>query len=158
MAAGANAEAPLGGPQIDPVVPSMEKVIPGLRSEASTTATVPRMPAADPAGIAAPASAAPIDERMYDAKDADVTPPELIYPRAIKTWPAGSNRDLPFVEVIVNDKGTVDSVKGCEPPKTLAESLELLNALSAVGNWRFRPADKGGRSVKYRLVVVRRLL
>lgn len=158
MAAGASAEAPLGASQIDPVVPSIERVMPSLRSEASTTANVPRVPAADSAGIAASASAAPIDERMYDAKDVDVTPPELVYPRAIKTWPAGSSRDLPFVEVIINEKGTVDSVKGFEPPKTLAESLELLNALSAVGNWRFRPADKGGHSVRYRLVVVRRML
>jgi hypothetical protein len=157
MSAGANAEAPPGASQIDPVVPSIEKVIPNPRSEESTAATLIRAPVADLAGMPSP-SASPIDQRMYDAKDVDVAPPELIYPRAIKTWPAGSNRDLPFVEVIVNEKGTVDSVKGCEPPKTLAESLELLNALSAVGNWRFLPADKGGHSVKYRLVVVRRVL
>jgi hypothetical protein len=106
---------------------------------------------------AALASSASVDERTYSVQDVNVTPPELRFPRTIKSWPAGSRQDVPYLEVVVNEKGTVDGVKARQTPATIAESVELLTALSSVHNWRFRPAERSGHSVKYRLVLVRGL-
>jgi hypothetical protein len=105
-----------------------------------------------------PAPPTAIDERMYGVRDTDVTPPELLYPQHVKSWPSGSDADNLYVEIVVNEKGTVDSVRPWQPPQTIAEAVIVLRALSFAKTWRFHPAEKGGHPVKYRLTVVRSMM
>lgn len=57
------------------------------------------------------------------------------------------------IAVVVNERGSVDSVKAVNVPLSLGESVMLTAALSAVKSWQFRPAMKDGAAVKYRQIV-----
>ena len=57
------------------------------------------------------------------------------------------------IEVLVNERGTVDAVRAVAPPRTLGESLLVTMGLSAAKSWSFQPALKDGRPVKYRTLV-----
>ena len=139
-------------------MPSVEQVQTSLPPEVSTPSTLPHAPAAAVVAAATKPTSSGTDDRTYNAQDADVTPPHLLSPRAITSWPAGSDPDVPVLEVVVNEKGTVNAVKSLQRPRTIAEYLALMRTLSAAHDWRFRPAERSGHSVKYRLVIVRGLL
>jgi hypothetical protein len=151
----ANHASPLEGAEIDLVDPSIEQIQAGPPLEVSAPPVSIRAPAAVVLG---PASTTSVEKGTYDAQDAEVTPPELLSPRRIRSWPAGSDRDVALLEVVVNEKGTVDGVKSRLSPRTVAESISLITTLSVVHTWRFRPAERNGHSVRYRLLIVRSLL
>ena len=69
----------------------------------------------------------------------------------------GVRQDVMMIAVIVNEQGTVDSVRAVNLPVTIGESVMLTAALSAVKSWHFRPAVKNGAPVKYRQVVPLRI-
>lgn len=95
-----------------------------------------------------------VDSSVYSAKDKDVEPPVVLYPQQLGRVPAGLRRDeIAFVEVLLNEEGKVLQVKALESPQTLDESMVLTMSLSAAKSWRFQPARKDGRAVKYRHVL-----
>jgi hypothetical protein len=113
---------------------------------------------------ARPAPVAPEPERfnddpgafaiVYGANDTDVIPPVVLYSQLPGPSPLASpQHDVPALEVVVNERGTVDSVKAVARPRNIAESVVLTNGLSAAKAWRFRPALKDGHPVKYRLLI-----
>ena len=110
------------------------------------------MPIAATRGPAAPAgrgTSGP-DETVYSAADADVVRPALVHPRLPSTpRPGVRAEDLPQVEVVVSPEGEVESVKLVTPQAGVKPGMMLM-ALKA---WRFSPATRGGRPVRYRLVV-----
>jgi len=94
------------------------------------------------------------DPATYSASDAEVVPPGVVFPQQLGRLPKGTRReDLTTIEVIVNPDGTVGSVKAVEDPQSLADALVVTSSLSAVKSWRFRPALKNGRPVRYRQLI-----
>jgi hypothetical protein len=91
------------------------------------------------------------DSAIYGPGDSDVEPPVVMYPRQLGRVPLGVRReDLTYVEVIINEDGRVMQVKAKQSPQTLDESMVINMSLSAAKTWRFRPASKDGRPVKFR--------
>jgi hypothetical protein len=88
---------------------------------------------------------------IYGVGDGDVVPPSVLYPRFLTATESGKRRaDIFLVEIVVNERGEVESVKGRNSPRNIGDSLFLMNALSAAKSWRFTPAVKGNYRVKYR--------
>jgi hypothetical protein len=91
---------------------------------------------------------------VYDFTQRDIVPPQFIYPLLPGPLPSVPARtDVPAIEVIINEQGTIDRVQASIPPRTIAEAVKMLGQLSAAKTWRFRPALISGQPVKYRLVV-----
>jgi hypothetical protein len=117
----------------------------------------PQPPAAQPAASAV-AAVNPVDPvedaQVFEASQRDVTPPQFVSPSAPPSVPEGLDpKTAPALEVLVNERGIVEGAKLCSPPRSLAESMEMMSEISAAKMWRFRPAIRDGRPVKYRLIV-----
>ncbi len=85
---------------------------------------------------------------LFDGNDLNVTPPVALrhgLPTVTEDIPW--NADAGVVEAIVSSAGTVERVKLLPPPHSIHQSMSL----SAIKTWRFRPATKDGRAVRYRL-------
>jgi hypothetical protein len=112
-----------------------------------------------PAFNSAPALMAWPDEEnavVFDAAQTDVVPPTVLNPDMMKQLvPEDGPKTGGSIELVINERGTIDDVKGRPPPRTLAQSMQMMADLSVAKNWKFRPALKDGRPVKYRLVVFR---
>lgn len=90
---------------------------------------------------------------IYSASDRDVTPPLATYPR-VPAPPADARAEgLSTLELLVNESGEVESVRLQGRPAHLGEALQATVNLSAAKTWRFAPAVKDGRPVKYRKLV-----
>ena len=91
---------------------------------------------------------------IYSANDRDVTPPVAAYPRLPAEPPSRiPAADLSTLELLVDETGQVESVKAMGRPKHLGEALLMTVNLSAAKTWRFLPAVRDGRPVKYRKLV-----
>jgi hypothetical protein len=99
----------------------------------------------------------PADPNTYDARNTDVVPPSLLTPLSHVPLPPEIRREAASttvaILVLVNVEGTVDSVNATMEPRTLGESILVYNGLSIAKTWRFHPASKNGRPVRYRLRV-----
>jgi periplasmic protein TonB len=136
------APAPAGQP-VSPSTPIAPTVFNAPAASETQTAPV-RVAAADP----------PINPRVFDASQSDVTPPVFVYPDSRQVYAPGSApKDAPSIEITVNERGTIDTVKTSNAPRTIAESMQLMTDLSAAKNWRFRPAMRDGYPVRFRLLV-----
>ena len=100
--------------------------------------------AADPADAA---SAAP-PAGAFTAADAGVDPPVLVYPQ-LPTEPGATPpaSDEPHFELLVNERGEVEQAR----LRAVEARLEDRMMVSAVKAWRFKPAMKDGRPVRYRV-------
>lgn len=93
---------------------------------------------------------------IYDASDADVSPPMPVLPRllaSLEPSSPGVRLDALTIAVVVNPDGTVDSVKWMNAPQNMSELVLLTGALSVVKSWHFSPATRGGVAVRYRQIV-----
>jgi hypothetical protein len=91
---------------------------------------------------------------IYSASDGDVTPPVATYPRLPAEPPTGVRAEaLATLELLVTESGEVESVRLRGRPSHLAEALMATMNLSAAKTWRFVPALRDGRPVKYRKLV-----
>jgi len=92
---------------------------------------------------------------LYSDRDIDVIPPTIVYPPYLTPATAGPQAQGPLmIEVVVSERGTVESAKALGPPRTMGDVLVLTNELSGSNSWRFRPAVKDGEPVRYRQLVV----
>lgn len=90
------------------------------------------------------------DRGVFSAADAGVVPPSLLRPRLPSSPRAGVRpEDLPLVELLVSPTGEVESVKLVTQSAGVKPSMML----SAIKNWRFEPAKRGGQPVRYRLTM-----
>jgi hypothetical protein len=91
---------------------------------------------------------------IYGDTDDDITPPSVLYPRFPDPAEARKARaDMFMIEVVVNEHGDVAMAKARTLPRSISESLFLMNLLSSAKSWRFDPAKKGIYPVKYRYFV-----
>ncbi len=91
---------------------------------------------------------------IYSASDQDVTPPVASYPRLPAEPPASvPAENLSTLEFLVGETGQVESVRLRGRPRHLGEALLVTVNLSAAKTWRFLPAVKDGRPVRYRKLV-----
>jgi len=114
-------------------------------------------PAPPPAGVRGAAESVEVrasapDAAIYSSRDADVTPPVILWPQQLGRIPT-LGEDQTLIEVVVNPDGSVAQVKARESPRTLDESMVMTMSLSAAKSWIFRPAYKDGRPVRYRQLV-----
>ncbi len=105
-----------------------------------------RAPTATP--VAAIGTSVETRDFVYTADDRDVRPPVVRSRQARGDQAQGVTADeIIELELIVAETGAVDSVK----LTTDLPRMDLAMMLSAVKNWRFDPAVRDGRPVKYRL-------
>ena len=100
------------------------------------------------AAAAAEAGAALVDETIYSERDPDVVPPqtgERLPGPTISRWTTRTNA----MEVIVSETGAVERVKLVTPPQRMPDILVLGRAKM----WKFTPATKEGKPVRYRLLL-----
>jgi len=102
------------------------------------------------AAAPAPPVAAPDPARVYTSDDADVIPPVAIE-QTIPQWvpPTGNLRYQEFsgvLEIIVDENGAVASAAMAQRVNIIYDQV----LLSATKRWRYRPAQRGGKPVKYR--------
>jgi hypothetical protein len=121
--------------------------------------------AADPAQVAdAPdaatpavleASALPLapDVKVYGPEDRDVVAPQAIRPHLPSTLPEGTTASqLARIELTVAPDGLVETVKLLPGSRPVNVPEAML--LSAAKTWRFSPAVREGRNVRYRKTVL----
>lgn len=102
-----------------------------------------------------PAPPPPSNEpsRIYSAADADVLPPVAVE-QTIPQWvpPSGNLRYQEFsgvLEVVVDENGAVASASMAQRINVIYDQV----LLSATRRWRYRPAQRGGKPVKYRKLI-----
>jgi len=126
---------------------------PPARSPRARWAAAPPAPLVAPApapATAIVAAAVVPDTTIYAAVDTDVVPPSLLRSRLPADPQAGPGSDsVPEIELVVSQAGEVELVKLLTPQAGVRSSMML----SAVKAWRFAPATRDGRPVRYRLVV-----
>jgi hypothetical protein len=96
----------------------------------------------------ADAAATVIDETIYSAEDQGVLPPqtsEKLPGPTISRWTTRTNA----MEVIVSETGAVERVRLVTPPQRMPD----IQVLSVAKVWKFKPAMKDGKPVRYRLLV-----
>ena len=117
-------------------LPSREEVLPsapGLQPESARAA-----------GTAAPR--VDITAPIYSIADRDVEPPVPLKPKISTVLPADERQeDLTVVDLIISENGEVELVKLVRPVRGVRGAMML----SAVKAWRFQPALKDGRPVRY---------
>jgi hypothetical protein len=155
-----SAPAAASAPKPAAVVPSTPAPPPPLATGPSRgpAFAAPPQPATAPASTPAVVPVDPVDPAesapVFDAAQRDVTPPEFVYPNGPPSVPEGVDpATAPALEVMVNERGTVEGAKLSHPPRSLAESMQMMSEISAAKMWRFKPAMRAGRPVRYRLVV-----
>jgi hypothetical protein len=92
----------------------------------------------------------PPDPAVYPTTDVGVIPPTLIYPALPRDPPADVDPGkVSVLEVVVDEDGFVSALKLLTPPGRFEDRM----LLSAVKAWRFRPAMRDGRPVKFRHLI-----
>jgi hypothetical protein len=97
---------------------------------------------------ASPLPLAVVDKRIYSSDDPDVVPPrtsEALPGPTISQWTTRTNA----MELIVSETGAVEHVQLLTIPQRMPDIL----VLSRAKVWKFTPAMKDGRPVRYRLRV-----
>jgi len=85
---------------------------------------------------------------VFSATDQGVTPPVRVPPRLnTPRQQAQGAEDLSSIDLIISDRGEVESVKLVSPVRDYREAMML----SAVKAWRFTPASIDGLRVRYQL-------
>ena len=115
----------------------------------ATVAGSPSESAAPPPPAAEPAAPPPavFDVGVYTATDTSVEAPVLVYPQL----PSKPTRDLSAtkpgeLDLLVLEDGTVAEARLIPQSDRLQDRM----LISAAKAWRFRPATKDGRPVRYR--------
>jgi hypothetical protein len=106
-------------------------------------------PSAPAAATPAPeAAAAVVDRTIYSAEDRDVAPPQTSEDLPAPTFTRWTTRTN-AIEVIVSETGMVERVRMVTPPQRMPDIL----VLSRAKVWKFTPAMKDGKPVRYRLLL-----
>jgi hypothetical protein len=138
---------------------SIVQTVPQLHIAAPWSAAA--LPSAPPAAASSDSAGPPvvaptetivvvIEKAIYSSDDADVRPPVMTYPQL----PQSALPEIPrpivnTLELLVGEDGSVERVQMLSRPRRMSDMM----ILSGIKMWRFRPASKGGRPVRYRTVM-----
>lgn len=135
-----------------PAMPVASSPLPASRSREDTG------PSAEPATLVAAAATRasrpfePIEIFTYDARDTDVTPPVVMSQKVQGWWGSmgepAAGTTLGAVDVIVDATGRVVEARIHQSVNRIYDAALLTSARE----WRFKPATRHGRAVKYRRV------
>lgn len=116
-------------------------------SATATKQRPPQSPAVVDPGAAGPRE----DAKIYGSDDSDVTAPVALRPAQIMTAPPRGIRPdrLVELELLIATTGAVEKIVMRSPPNPIHD----VAIVSAAKTWRFRPAVKDGRPVRYRQIV-----
>lgn len=136
---------------IVPEVMRVAYVSPLTASAVLPQAVAPSAPDYTPAAPE-PAKFTPLGIFTYDWKDTDVTPPVPLAQPVGGWWgtmgePAAGTQ-LGAIEVVVDETGVVTEARIYLSVNRVYDNV----LLESVKHWRYRPASKDGRAVKYRRV------
>lgn len=85
----------------------------------------------------------------FTEADTDVEPPVLVYPQLPSDPQPAPPASAPHFELLVNERGEVDQVR----LRTTDVQFQDRMLVSAAKAWRFRPATRDGKPVRYRVRV-----
>jgi hypothetical protein len=106
-------------------------------------------PMVEPTPLPAPA-VEPGEWTIYSTESLDVVPPTPVHAKLPSEPPPGVRPDsLPLLELVISASGEVESARLMTPSPSVPASMMV----SAVKAWRFRPATRNGRPVRYRLML-----
>jgi periplasmic protein TonB len=95
----------------------------------------------------APSSVEPGSEEVFTAADSSVTPPVVVRPVLPKEPPPNVRPEhIGTIDVVVDEQGDVLHVKLISPANRYHERM----LVSAAKMWKFRPAYRDGRPVKFK--------
>lgn len=114
---------------------------------------VPTAGAGEPAAKPAPSSPAPAEDPtvVYDSTASDVIPPlplREVFAIPEAQWPIGNPKEGSF-EIVIGRTGEVESA---QIRQALGGAYDAF-VLRAASGWRYRPAMKNGKPVRYRRLV-----
>ena len=119
---------------------------PGPRTNPGPVAPSPA-PAVE-APLEAPLATPPVDTNVYSVASSGVAPPELVYPQLPKERKDDGTQTQPGdLDILVLEDGTVGEARLIPQSNRLQDRMMI----SAAKAWRFRPAQKDGRPVRYRV-------
>lgn len=135
-----------------PATPDPAFVPPLVFDEQSAASAASEPVAESTAATAAePVVAVAVDEHVYSSSDTDVVPPRALQALFPKNAPVGADPErLGVVEFVVNQAGDVEVVALVRGPQDVLDGM----VLPAIKAWRFDPATKDGRPVRYRQTVL----
>lgn len=133
-----------------PIFTAVQMSAPDIDADPEPSATVPPTMSSVAAVVAQPF--APIDIFTFDWRDKDVVPPVALA-QAVSGWwgamgepPAGTS--LGALELLIDETGRVVESRVYQSVNRVYDTV----LLGSVGQWRYKPATKNGRAVKYRRV------
>ena len=123
-----------------------------LIQKMSTPAALPAVPVASPPSSA---EAVPEGDHVYGHDDPDVTPPVVISQTVPSFRPTGQQSDKAEVAlvILIDETGSVASVR---LQGTLGGPYDAM-LRQAAARWKYQPATKNGRPVKFQKAVAIRL-
>ena len=144
------AARPAPGVKPSPVPESSSAVPSGERAlGAESNAGVARTTDAPSAVASTPDSSGMRADFVYSSADADVKPPKLLSEGPGQPASVMSERTR-VLELLVMSNGSVDQVRLRSTEPQLMDPI----LLSRAKMWQFEPAQRGGRAVPYRLVLL----
>jgi outer membrane biosynthesis protein TonB len=90
-----------------------------------------------------------VERAIYSSHDADVRPPVLQFPQLASARGDSRPDVMNRMELVVSADGTVEHVRLVAGPNRMTDMM----LLSGAKMWRFTPAVKDGKPVRYRTVV-----
>jgi hypothetical protein len=91
-----------------------------------------------------------LEDRIYTSADTDVSPPRPVGRRLPAVPPAGLNaKTTGRLEILINRAGQVEAVKLYSPLNAYHDRM----IVSAAKAWRYRPALRNGKPVRFSLVL-----
>jgi hypothetical protein len=140
------APAPAGDTVLSRAQPQQRPATAGPRDQPDLPAVADGRPTATsgtPPDDAADSAAA----RIYTADDPGVTPPTMLRPMLPADPPLTVPADaVGTLDLVIDEEGNVEQVKLSSPANRYQERMLVASAKS----WKFKPAMRNGRPVKYR--------
>jgi hypothetical protein len=96
-----------------------------------------------------PPTAMSSDLTIYSDEDRSVQPPTMLSPELPRPTFEGWATESNAIELIIAENGTVERVRFLTPLQRMPDMM----ILSRAKVWKFEPAEKDGRPVRYRLVL-----
>ena len=88
--------------------------------------------------------------QIYSVLDTDVAAPVAAYPQSSTVATVQHDDEVLIFDVIIDPTGRVESVKPRSIPSSIRSAIMLTMSMSVAKAWRFQPATRQGRSVRYR--------